>query len=82
MSSPTRDPWIIDDESGFKIHRSEAQMTWDGYLMGPEGWYEKHPQLDICPRHDDLAVKDARPRQPIQWAPGQGPNDQKHTFND
>lgn len=58
------DHWIIDDISGQKILRSEARMTWDGYLTHKNKWYPRHPQLDIKGRDEQISVPDTRPRQP------------------
>lgn len=80
MSFKSGDYHVISDISGQKFLRSECRFDWRGLLMSHEEWSEKHPQLDLKPREDKIAVADARPRQPDTWAEGQGPNDPKISF--
>jgi hypothetical protein len=80
MSYLSGNHWIISDISGQKIRRSQAVKDWRGLIMEKDNWSEKHPQLDIKPRAEDISVQDARPRQSDTWAAGQGPNDTKIEF--
>ncbi len=77
MSFKYGDYLVICDRSGQKFYRSECRMTWDGLLVHKSKWDPKHPQLDIKPHKDDISVEDARPRQSINWADGQSPDDAK-----
>lgn len=58
---------IIDDRTGMKIKRSEARFTWDGVLTHHKNWEEKHPQIDLRGRDEQIAVPDSRPRQPDKF---------------
>jgi len=80
MSYVPGDYLVISDISGQKFLRSECRFDWKGLLMSHEEYSIKQPQLDLKPREDKIAVPDARPRQPTQWAAGQGPNDPKISF--
>ena len=80
MSFKPGDYHVISDLSGQKFLRSECRFDWRGFLMHKSEWSEKHPQLDIKPRADDIAVNDPRPRGPTRFAEGQGPNDPKISF--
>jgi hypothetical protein len=71
---------VISDISGQKIRSSDSIKDWRGLIMERDNWSEKHPQLDIKPRAEDISVQDARPRQSDTWAAGQGPNDTKIEF--
>lgn len=52
---------VRDDVYGLTYLRSECELTWDGLLSPSDHFDEKHPQLTIKPRHDKIAIKDARP---------------------
>ena len=80
MSYKPGDYLVISDISGHKFLRSQCRFDWRGLLMSEKEWSEKHPQLDIEPRQDSIAVADPRPRQPTRWADGQGPDDPKISF--
>lgn len=58
---------VISDRSGQKLKRSECRFTWDGFLVGNDEWEEKQPQIDLRGRDEQIAVKDARPRQPVKF---------------
>lgn len=58
------DYWIICQITGQKVMRSKARYNWKGQLVSLVAWEEKHPQIDLRGRKDDIAVEDARPRQP------------------
>ena len=61
------DHLLISDISGQKILRSDARFTWDGLLVHKSEWYPRQPQLDIKGRDEQIAVADARPRQPDRF---------------
>ena len=50
------DHYILCDYSGFKIRRSEARRTWDGYLVRKDFWEERHPQDFVRGRRDKMSV--------------------------
>ena len=54
--------WGICDISGFRYRLKDMKKTWDGFLVGPDQWSPKQPQLE-APRvgPDPQAVKDPRP---------------------
>lgn len=54
---------IICDYSGFKIKKSQARMTWDGYLVKKEFWEPRQPQDFVRGRKDNQSVPVARPEQ-------------------
>jgi len=56
--------WGISDRSGFRYKLREMKKEWNGLLVGPDEYEEKHPQLDP-PRVpiDPQALKNARPDQ-------------------
>ena len=58
---------IIDERSGMKIKRQDARFTWDGVLTHVKNWEEKQPQIDLRGRDEQIAVEDARPRQPVKF---------------
>ena len=37
--------YFIDQRSGFKLPYKKARRQWDGLIVGPEDFDEKHPQL-------------------------------------
>lgn len=76
---------VLSDDSGQKFKRSECRLgvpggLQAGLLVQKDEWSPRHPQLDIRPREEHIAVRDARPRQETRFAPGQGPNDPKISF--
>lgn len=78
---------VICDLSGAKLKRSQCRLgqpgsTIAGLLVDKELWSPRHPQLDIRPRQENIAVRDARPRSETQFMEGQGPNDSKIPFGD
>ena len=54
--------WGICDISGFRYRLKDMKKTWDGFLVGPDQWSPKQPQLGT-PRFgpDPEAVRDPRP---------------------
>ena len=52
----------ISDRSGFRYRLSEMRKEWNGLLVGPDEYEEKHPQL-TPPRnvYDPQAVQNPRP---------------------
>lgn len=54
--------WGISDRSGKRYRLSEMKKEWNGLLVGPDEWEEKHPQL-FPPRvgPDPQALRNPRP---------------------
>ena len=83
MSYRPGDYLVISDISGLKFLRSECRFgegIQKGLLMHKSEWAPEQPQLNLHPQQDKIAVSDPRPRQPVRWAAGQGPNDPKISF--
>lgn len=54
------DFYCICDYSGFKIRRSEARKTWDGFLVRSDFWEPRQPQDLVRGTRDKISVPDAR----------------------
>ena len=55
----------ISDRSGFRYRLNRMKKEWTGFLVGPDEYEPKHPQLEPRRRvSDPQALKDARPDQP------------------
>ena len=54
--------WGISDRSGFRYRLRERRKEWNGLLVGPDEYEEKHPQLK-APNvgSDPQALRDPRP---------------------
>lgn len=54
----------ISDRSGFRYRLREMRKEWNGALVGPDEYEEKHPQLE-APNvgADPQALRDPRPDQ-------------------
>jgi len=54
--------WGISDRSGFRYRLREMRKEWNGLLVGPDEYEEKHPQLE-APNvsADPQALRDPRP---------------------
>lgn len=54
--------WGISDRSGFRYRLREMRKEWNGLLVGPDEYEEKHPQLE-APKvgPDPQALRDPRP---------------------
>lgn len=61
--------WGISDRSGFRYRLREMRKEWNGLLVGPDEYEEKHPQLE-APRvgPDPQALRNPRPdrREPLK----------------
>ena len=57
--------WGISDRSGFRYRLKEMKREWNGLLVGPDEFEEKHPQLR-APRAtaDPQALRESRPSEP------------------
>ena len=57
-----KNAWGISDRSGFRYRLREMRKEWNGLLVGPDEWEEKHPQLQ-APKvgADPQALRDPRP---------------------
>jgi len=54
--------WGICDISGFRYRLRDMKMTWDGFLVGPDQWEPKHPQLNPPQFAADAeAIRNPRP---------------------
>jgi hypothetical protein len=54
----------ICDISDFRYRLRDMKKTWDGFLVGPDQWSPKEPQLMRKPTPvDPQALKDPRPDQ-------------------
>lgn len=56
------DYYIVCDYSGFKIKRSEARMTWDGYLVRKDFWEQRQPQDFVRGRRDKISIPPGQSR--------------------
>lgn len=52
---------VICDYSGFKVKRSQCQITWDGYLVRKELWEPRHSQDLVKGVKENQSVPDPRP---------------------
>lgn len=60
--SSGKDAWGISDRSGFRYRLREMRKEWNGALVGPDEFEQKHPQLSppkVGP--DPQALRDPRP---------------------
>jgi len=57
-----KEAYGICDITGFRYNLRDMKKTWDGLLVGPDQWSQKHPQLDrkAYPA-DSQSLKNARP---------------------
>jgi len=57
-----KDAWGISDRSGFRYRLREMRKEWNGLLVGPDEFEQKHPQLEpVHVRADAQALKNPRP---------------------
>lgn len=57
-----KNTWGISDRSGFRYRLREMRKEWNGLLVGPDEYEEKHPQLEppnVSP--DPQVVQNPRP---------------------
>ena len=52
---------VRSDESGLTVMNSECRLTWQGWKVHKDEWFEKHPQLIIYPKNDRIMVDNPRP---------------------
>jgi hypothetical protein len=64
MSYRAGDHYLICDECGFKIRRSESRHRWDKAIVCGKCWEPRHPQDFVRGRRDRQSVPDARPEPP------------------
>lgn len=55
------DHYLICDECGSKIRRSESRKRWDGLIVCREDWETRHPQDFVRGKRDRQAVAVSRP---------------------
>jgi len=53
---------VIDDIDGFKIRSDRTRKDWRGLISSKDNWSERHPQLTLRPRNEQISVVDARER--------------------
>lgn len=66
----SKEHWIIDDISGFKISSEDAvygEGIHEGLLMHKDEFSPKQPQLYINPKADDISVPNVRNRPTDQF---------------
>ena len=57
-----KEAYGICDITGFRYKRREMKKTWDGWIVGPDQFSPKHPQLDPKPKpNDPEAIRNPRP---------------------
>jgi hypothetical protein len=56
------DYYLVCDYSGFKIKRSEAKMTWDGFLVRKDFWEPRQPQDFVRGLRDKITVAPGQTR--------------------
>ena len=60
---PSGDYRVICDYSGMKIWKSQARLTWDGFLVRKDLWEPRQPQDFVTGRIDNQNVPISRPEQ-------------------
>ena len=53
---------LICDVCGKKIKAGEAKHRWDGFVVCPEDFEQRHPQDFVRARQDKITVSFTRPR--------------------
>lgn len=56
------DHWVICDQTGFKVRRSQVVKQWDGLLVRRDQHDPRHPQELVKAKVDRVTVSDPRPR--------------------
>ena len=56
------DPYFVCPRCGFRVRKSETKREWTGIIVCEACYDPKHPQLDVRPIREKIAVKNARPR--------------------
>ena len=54
--------WVICDICGKKIKAGEAKHRWDGFVVCPSDFEQRHPQDFVRARQDKISVPFTRPR--------------------
>ena len=60
---------VICDSCGKKIKSGEAKQRWDGFIVCPDDFENRHPQDFIKTRVDKMIVPFSRPRPPDVFIP-------------
>lgn len=55
---------LICDCCGKKVKANQAKKRWDGFIVCPDDWEERHPQDFVRARQDKITVPYTRPRPP------------------
>jgi len=50
-----------------KIKADEAKHRWDGLIVCPDDWEQRHPQDFVKAKIDKISVPFSRPTETIQW---------------
>jgi hypothetical protein len=58
---------VTCDRTGMVFKRSEMRYEWNGLLVHKSVWEPKHPQLNLRPRKEEIAVRDARSEGPAYF---------------
>lgn len=53
---------VIDDIDGFKIRSDKTRIDWRGFISSNDNWSERHPQLTLRPRDEQISVVNPRTR--------------------
>ncbi len=53
---------VICDICGRKVRSDNIMKTWDGFIVCPEDYDPKQPQLTLKPRKEDTSVRVTRVR--------------------
>ena len=55
---------VTCDRTGRVFKASEMRREWNGLLVHKSVWEAKHPQLELRPRREEIAVQNARSEGP------------------
>ena len=55
---------VTCDRTGRVYKRSDMRYEWNGLLVYKGVWEAKHPQLDLKPKEESIAVNDVRSEGP------------------
>lgn len=49
--------WVVCDRCGSDVRSKDSRRTWDGLVVCPEDWEQRHPQDFVRGRTDDMSAK-------------------------
>ena len=67
------DHLVICDVCGFAGYRSEMQVRWDGRMVCPKDFEERHPQDFVRGRIDNQRIVDGRSEPPDRFIDSANP---------